>query len=155
MKLHELPELVITGKGDITFPNIYISQSPRKLTPEACRNVLKQYESKNEWNVGNGYTWQYYHVNFEGKEAFLSYCFLGVRLVIIAINVILPDEKLIDNWPTEETSKREVKFIQKAFRKQFGGRLKYGKPYCFFDMKSFSAHCGITYLYESVANEVK
>lgn len=144
-KKQDLPELEINRQGKITFPSLSVVFDPSELTPDICLEALADYKAKDDLNMGTSFIWQSYAVLFEGETAFLSFCFKEDLLIELSISVELSSQKTVDDWPTEASSKQEIKFIQKAFRKQFGGKLKYGKPYHYFDLKGFCAQCGISY----------
>lgn len=139
-----LPELVLTKDGNIHFPNIGVYLSTKELTPEDCDRLLQTYHNPKPWACGESGRFCY-AVTFEGEKAVIGFNFSGARLIFLLIGMRLSSVKLLDGWPTEADSKKEIQFVQKAFHKQFGGKLKYGKPFHYFDLKNYCAQCGISY----------
>ncbi|WP_292010209.1 hypothetical protein [Chryseobacterium sp.] len=138
-------ELLITKEGNFNFNNNSIIVDPKTITPEECEKLLSDWKRGKSQGLNNGYIWQDYTICFENENGILSFCFYEKKLECVSINVSLKDIKLIDGWPTEESSRKEISFIKKAFKKQFNGQLQYGKPFHIFDKKGFSASCGISY----------
>lgn len=137
--------IVFNADGSILFPELEISITPAVLTPEKCRSILADYKKREESQGGPDYTRQHYRVLFEGMPASLSFCFYCDQLFSLELGVSLPGEKLINGWPTRESCEKEIAFIQKAFKKQFGNKPAYGKPFHFYDERSACSCCGISY----------
>lgn len=143
--MKNLPELIILKSGLLTFPEVNLELNPKTLTPKQCRTSLAPYKNGDERDVGTGYFWQYYKVSFGHYPAYLSFCFYGTQLYRLAMDSLLPTDKLQDNWPTEESMLLTIKFYKKMFKQQFGGKLSYGSTYNILDQRSYSPQCGISY----------
>lgn len=140
-----LPQLIIEKSGMLTFPEINLILNPKTLTPKQCRIALQAYKNDDERDVGTGYYWQYYKILFESYPTYLSFCFYGTQCEQISLAVSLPTDQYQDNWLTEESMNNAIKFFNKAFKKQFDGKLGYGSVYNVFDPRSYSASTGISY----------
>lgn len=140
-----LAKLEINNNGELIFPEVPFVLSPKDIIPDDCDAALIKYKAKDDWDVGAGFLWKYYNVLFEEMCGEIGLCFNRNSLKLMQIGVELPSVELFDGWPTEKSSREEVKFIQDAFKKHFGGKLKYGQPYHRFDPRSYCAQCGISY----------
>lgn len=115
-------------------------------------NALKPLFDRNR-DHGNGYSWLCFSkVKFGLMPTSFNLCFLTDVLERITFSVALPNERLEQNWPTRESSEREVKFV----RLQLNAQIQYdlttnqteypwGSVYSYFDEKGFMAASGLHY----------
>ena len=124
-----------------------------RLAKADAINALGDFITSNR-DYGNGYEWLYLHqVSFDGKKAWLSLCFFKNELEMLLISVSLPDDTELDNWPTEETSLRQVAYMRKVLEKQLSCSMKighhefsWGSAWSNFDIKGYQASGGLRYV---------
>lgn len=111
-----------------------------------------QAHPQSEDDLRNGYLWlSIGRVALGGCPAGLGLCFHREKLETVTFGVSLPDDQLFENWPTEETSRRQVKFMQQELARQLGrpfrghARFRWGNVWANFDVKGFMASAGLTY----------
>lgn len=87
-----------------------------------------------------------------GQSASIGLCFFQGALEMVTLGVALPDDELCEDWPTGETSRRHVNFMQKALERQLqvtfvegAADFPWGSVWSRFDPKGFSASAGVAY----------
>lgn len=104
-------------------------------------------------DLGNGYVWLFLGaLSFGGRPAGLSLCFHEEALEMVTFGVSLPDDQMLDGWPSEESSLRQVRFMKKELECQLGvpleegiARFAWGCAWSRFDPKGFMASAGVSY----------
>lgn len=121
---------------------------PLELARDSLEGLLR-----NERDVGNGYLWlSVSNVAFGGRPGGLSLCFHQGKLEMVTLGVSLPDDELLEGWPTEESSMRQVMFLRKELERQLlvtfqqgVARFSWGSAWSRFDPKGFMATAGVAY----------
>ena len=121
---------------------------PLELVRDSLEGLLQR-----ERDVGHGYIQlSVANVAFGGRPAGLSMYFHQGKLEMVTLGVSLPDDELLEDWPTEESSMRQVMFLRKELERQLlvtfeqgVARFSWGSAWSRFDPKGFMATAGVTY----------
>jgi hypothetical protein len=101
----------------------------------------------------NGYEWlSFGDMAIKDMPAGISLCLFEGRLEHVSFGVSLPDMQFEQNWPTRESSQREVSFMREFLREQLGRKcvrggiaMPWGEAWSSFDEKGFCASSGLRY----------
>jgi hypothetical protein len=101
----------------------------------------------------NGHEWlRFAPLKIGGHPGVAALCFFESRLASVSIGVELPDQELYEDWPTRESSQREVAFMKKFLKAQLGKKsvggaidMPWGVAWASFDEKGFCASAGLRY----------
>ncbi len=101
----------------------------------------------------NDYEWlSFGSMTINDIPAGMSLCFFKSSLKSVSFGVSLPDMQLEQNWPTRESSQREVAFMKAFLQEQLGKKsvrggfaMPWGEAWSSFDEKGFCASSGLRY----------
>lgn len=148
----EWPSYKVSKKdGSIRISTCELVICDRLLIEDAKLHLQRFIRSATDYK--NGYEWLYLgSLNFGDMPAGLSLCFFNGELWMATFSVGLPDDEDFDNWPTEETSMRQVAFMRKVLEKQLSCSMKighhefaWGSAWSNFDIKGYQASGGLRY----------
>ena len=122
------------------------------VSRDAAMSGLAEFYTSNT-DYKNGYEWLHFsEVTFGERPAGFSLCFHNGFLVSMHFGVSLPDDEDFMEWPTQETSERQVAFIRRVLKKQLGRSFttgsesfKWGGMWASFDHRGFQASAGLNY----------
>jgi hypothetical protein len=126
------------------------------LSQQSFESIYREAISDSR-DMNTGYVWvslgnDQNQLSLEGASAGISLCFFEGRLASVSFGVALPTDELESNWPTLETSLRQVEFLRKSLGKKLGRKIprsgasfSWGDVWASFDEKGFCAGAGMRY----------